>query len=147
MAEITIRKGMPDAQLTREQFAERLRRRFHDPAFAAAEAEIETIVAIAWEAYDDYRKAPYTHPAGPGFADPAYDLSDEWRETARQIAAAQARQKDAAAPSRILIVNGSSRSEHTCPGEMSKTFRLATLAREAIESEGGIEVDFLDLSR
>jgi hypothetical protein len=37
------------------------------------------------------------------------------------------------------------RSEHTCPGETSKTFRLAKIAQAALEA-GGAQVDFLDLS-
>ena len=40
---------------------------------------IDQLAAIAWSAYDEGRKAPHTHPAGPGFEDPAYALSDEWR--------------------------------------------------------------------
>ncbi len=46
----------------------------------------------------------------------------------------------------MLIVNGSTRSEHSCPGEISKTRRLAQAARSAIEALPGYEVDFLDLS-
>ena len=51
-----------------------------------------------------------------------------------------------AAPARILLINASSRSEHTCPGEMSKTFRLARDRAAELEA-AGIEVDLLDLSR
>src|SRR5262249_51750245 len=49
--------------------------------------------------------------------------------------------------SRILVINGSTRSDQTCPGEMSKTFRLAKLAERIISGDKGFEVDFLDLSR
>src|SRR5258708_19685636 len=49
--------------------------------------------------------------------------------------------------SRILIVNGSSRSDQTCPGEMSKTYRLVTLAKEVVEKTRGFEAEALDLSR
>lgn len=45
----------------------------------------------------------------------------------------------------ILLINGSSRTEHTCPGEMSKNWRLVELA--VFESSGGFAVDVLDLSR
>ena len=48
-------------------------------------------------------------------------------------------------PSRILLVCGAARTDQTCPGEMSKTFRLVQLAREVIE-EAEIECDLLDLS-
>ena len=46
----------------------------------------------------------------------------------------------------LLVINASPRSEHTCPGEMSKSWRLAEIARSALEGEG-IEVELLDLSR
>jgi hypothetical protein len=73
-------------------------------------------------------------------------LSRNRLETRARIAAAEARQKDPASLSRILIVNGSTRSEHSCPGEISKTRRLAQAAQAAIEARAGYEVDFLDLS-
>jgi hypothetical protein len=47
---------------------------------------------------------------------------------------------------RVLIINGSSRSEHTCPGEMSKSWRLIKLA-EPVFQEEGFDVEILDLSR
>jgi multimeric flavodoxin WrbA len=46
-----------------------------------------------------------------------------------------------------LIVNGSSRSDQTCPGEMSKTYRLVTMAKEVVEKMHGFEAEILDLSR
>jgi multimeric flavodoxin WrbA len=45
-----------------------------------------------------------------------------------------------------LLVCGSSRNDGTCPGEMSKTFRLVQLAQEVLVAEG-MQVDLLDLSR
>lgn len=92
------------------------------------------------------RKSPITEKAGPGFKDPDYDLSVEWREASDRIAAAQARQRDAATPSRVLIVVGSSRNDFTCPGEMSKSFRLGQRAEAALH-RASVEVDMLDLSR
>jgi multimeric flavodoxin WrbA len=47
----------------------------------------------------------------------------------------------------VLVINGSARTDQSCPGEMSKTYRLAQLARKELEAGGGCEVDFLDLSR
>jgi multimeric flavodoxin WrbA len=44
------------------------------------------------------------------------------------------------------LVLGSTRSEHTCPGEISKTRRLVAAAREAALEHPGCEVDVLDLS-
>jgi multimeric flavodoxin WrbA len=37
-------------------------------------------------------------------------------------------------PARFLLINCSSRNEHTCPGEMSKSYRLLELARDALTS-------------
>ena len=125
-----IRKGMPDVQLTREEFARRFRAALCDPGFEPLKDAIDRITDAAWDAYDDYRKAPHTRKAGQGFADPDYDLSVDWIEASRKIKEAERAQKDPASPSRILLINGAARSEHTCPGEMSKTFRLATIARD-----------------
>jgi multimeric flavodoxin WrbA len=147
MARIKVRTGMPSVQLTRQEFARRFRNRFVDPVFDGLEREIEKIIEAAWNGYDEDRKSPRTRPAGPGFADPAYALSDEWREASRRIKDAERRQTNAKSPSRILLINGAARSEHTCPGEMSKTFRLVTVAREIIETARGFEVELLDLSR
>ena len=63
------------------------------------------------------------------------------------IQAAKARHVDRDGPMRILLVNGSSRSEHSCPGEMSKSWRLTQIAREVFDGQGGFETTVLDLSR
>ena len=73
-------------------------------------------------------------------------LPVEWARTKAAIADAERRQKDKASPTRILLVNGSTRSQHTCPGEISKTLRLVQHARQVIESLPGHEVDELDVS-
>jgi multimeric flavodoxin WrbA len=70
----------------------------------------------------------------------------EWIAAREAIAAAERRQRDPSAPSRILGICASPRTDETCPGEMSKTFRLVQLAREIVES-AGIAFDLLDLSR
>ena len=44
------------------------------------------------------------------------------------------------------MICGSPRNDGTCPGEISKTFRLAGLVSEVLVEEK-IEVDFLDLSQ
>ena len=147
MADVEIRKGMPSVQLDKQEFKRRYLARFYDPAFEALKPEIDKIAEVAWKSYEDYNKNPRTRKAGPDFADPNYDLSIEWLETRAAIEAAERKQQDQKSPSRILLVNGSSRSEHTCPGEMSKTFRLVTIAKEVIETSGGFEVELLDLSR
>ena len=142
-----IRKGMPSVQLSKAEFTARLRERFYDPAFAEVGAEIERIIEKAWEGYDKYRKNPRTQSAGRGFADPNFELPMEWLATRTAIRNADRRQKNRKVPSRILLINGSSRSDQSCPGEMSKTFRLVTMAKEVIAKARGFEADLLDLSR
>lgn len=147
MARVRIRSGMPSVHVGKAEFARRFRDRFYDPGFEGVGAEIEKVVEAAWEAYDEYRKSPRTRRAGKGFADPDYELPVEWLETRRRIREAERRQKSRRSPARVLIVNGSSRSDQSCPGEMSKTFRLVQIARRIIEKERNFEVEILDLSR
>jgi multimeric flavodoxin WrbA len=146
MARITVRKGMPSVALTKAEFTERARQRFFDPAFDPLQAEIGEIIDAAWNGYHKYRKAPRTKKAGRGYVDPDYDLSIDWIKARDAIARAERRQKSAAAKSRILLINGSMRSDQSCPGELSKTWRLVEMARKVIERERGFEVEVLDLS-
>jgi multimeric flavodoxin WrbA len=146
MPKIDVRKGMPSVALSREEFTRRFKTRFYDPIFEPLTPELDRIADAAWTSYHDYHKAPRTSPAGGGYADPAYQLSDEWRAASEAVKGAEARQKDKASPSRILIVNGSTRSDQTCPGEMSKTWRLAQIAKEIADSAPGFECELLDLS-
>lgn len=141
----TVRKGQAPPQLSRTEFHERFSGAFRDPAFGQEAEALSRIELIAWEAYRQGRKAPMSRPAGPGYADPGYELSDEWRENKERIDRLQAAWNDAETPSRVLLVNGSPRNDGTCPGEMSKTWRLVQLARERIE-RAGIQADVLDLS-
>ena len=146
MAPVDVRKGMPSVELSREEFEKRYRSRFADPAFEALQRELEAIIEAAWDGYSNSRKAPVTRKAGPGFADPAYDISVDWLAAREAILTAQRRHDAADQTLRILLINGSSRSEHTCPGEMSKTWRLVKIA-EPVFQEMGFAVDILDLSR
>jgi multimeric flavodoxin WrbA len=146
MARITVRKGMPSVALTKARFTQLARERFFDPAFDPLQAEIGKVIDAAWDGYHKYRKAPCTKKTGRGYADPDYDLSVDWLKAHDAIARAQRRQKSAAAKSRILVINGSMRSNQTCPGEISKTWRLVEVARKVIERERGFEVEVLDLS-
>lgn len=141
-----VRKGQAPPALSRAAFGERFRQSFFDPAFRAADEAIARLEEIAWDAYRKDRKAPVTSKAGPGFADPQYELSAQWRETRDRVEAAQRRQHDPASPSRVLLVCGSPRNDGSCPGEMSKTFRLVKIAEETLGG-AGIGVDRLDLSR
>ena len=138
-----VRTGQ--AQSTgRHEFGERFRQRFVDPAYDAERDALARLEQIAWEAFEEGRKAPVTVKAGPDFSDPDYDLSREWRDLQLRLKSAQ--DGWATSPSRVLIINASPRNDGTCPGEMSKTWRMTQLARAACEAEG-VEVDLLDLSR
>jgi multimeric flavodoxin WrbA len=139
--------GMPDVALDREQFERRFRERHFDPLFDEVDAELDAVIDRAWRAYTENRKAPRTRKAGPKFADPSYDLSIEWLAAHDAIERAAALHADPNGTSRILVINGSARTDQSCPGEMSKSYRLAKLAQTAIEEHDGFEVDFLDLSR
>ena len=141
------RKGQPSVQLSRQEFVERLRERFYDPAYRSHLSEFERLADVAWDAYDDYRKSPIRRRAGTAFKDPDYQLPVEWLETRKAIMAAERRQRSRKGPSRILLICGAARNDQTCPGEMSKTFRLAQVARREIERQTRFECDFLDLSR
>ncbi|MDB5600394.1 MAG: NADPH-dependent reductase [Xanthobacteraceae bacterium] len=147
MSQPDVRKGMPPRQLNRAQFEHRFQSRFIDPAFGPLQTELQSITDAAWDAYANSRKAPLTRKAGPGFADPDYDIAIDWLEARAAIDAAQARHDDSDSPLRILLINGSARTEHTCPGEMSKSWRMVELARGLIVERGGFEVEILDLSR
>ncbi len=141
----TVRKGQAPSPLARNEFHLRFMQSYFDPAYQAETDALARLEEIAFQAYTEGRKAPRTHKAGPGFADPDYDLSIEWRATRDKLIAAQQRWGQAATPSRVLLVCGSSRNDGSCPGEISKTFRLVQLAREVLEA-AAIEVDVLDLS-
>jgi NADPH-dependent FMN reductase len=141
----TIRKGAPAVTLSRDEFRTRFRARFLDPAYEAVATEVAAVEEVAWDAYTHHRKAPRTRAAGPGFADPSYELSLDWLATRDAIHAAQARH-DEVGPPRILVVAGGSRNEHTCPGEQSKTQRLVDAACAELRRCGAI-VELLDLSR
>jgi len=146
MANPDVRKGMPSVELSRAEFERRYRSRFVDPAFEPLACELDAIVAAAWDGYSNSRKAPRTRKAGPGFADPDYALSVDWLAAREAILEAQRRHDDAGETPRILLINGSSRSEHSCPGEMSKSWRLVKVAQPVFQ-EMGLAVDLLDLSR
>lgn len=141
------RRGSPDPTLDEAEFRRRFLLQFQDPAFAAVRAELNRIVAVAWEGYNAGRKAPVTRKAGAGYADADYDLSVDWIAAHDAVTAAQRQHEDPRSRPRVLLINGSSRSEHTCPGEVSKSWRLLQLAHEVLARPGDIEIEVLDLAR
>ena len=107
--------------------------------------QIGELLELAWSAYVEARKSPVTRRAGAEFSDPDYELSVEWLAAREAIQAAQQRHADGSGPPRVLLICGSPRNDQSCPGEMSKTFRMAQIARETLVADGA-EVDLLDLS-
>ena len=140
-----IRTGQAPAPLTRAQFQERFRARFYDPAFEGEREAVARLEAIAWDALQKGRKAPITRPAGRSFADPTYEVSVQWLHTRKRLKAAQKCWGDSTAPSRVLLICGSARNDGSCPGEISKTWRLTEMARQVVE-KAGMQADVLDLS-
>jgi hypothetical protein len=137
---------MPSPRLDEATFKLRFRRQFADSAFDPLEPELTKMAHAAWDAYAHSRKSPHTRKTGAGFADPDYDIAADWLKARDAVAEAQRQHEAPGPPNRVLLINGSPRSEHTCPGEMSKSFRLMKLAEHTfIESE--MAVDILDLSR
>jgi 23S rRNA A2030 N6-methylase RlmJ len=120
---------MPSPRLGEAEFRRRFLSQFQDRAYEPLAAELDRVAAAAWDAYDGQRKSPHTRRAGNEFADPNYELSVDWLKARAAIAEAQRRHDERTTPA-ILLVNGSSRSEHTCPGEMSKSYRLVEIAHE-----------------
>jgi hypothetical protein len=120
MSQPDVRKGMPPRRLECRAFEQRFKSAFVDPVFAPLQRKLQAIADAAWDAYDDGRKAPITRKAGAGFADPDYEIAIDWLTARDAIDDARRRHDDPAGASRILVVNGSSRTEHNCPGEMSK---------------------------
>lgn len=132
-------------KLTREEFMERFHAKFHDPNFDKVRKNIEEIGQIAWENYQEGRKAPNTQPAGENYTDPNYQLSIDWINAKKDIEIAQKLHDDQTLKSNVLLIIASDRNEGTCPGEYSKTSRLAHAAQKVLEEEA-LKVEVLDLS-
>ena len=140
------RKGMEPTTLNEGEFRRRFLSQFTDPAFDSLQAELGKVAGAAWDGYHAGRKSPRTQKAGEGFTDPNYDLAADWIAAKAAIDQAQREHDDKSEPPCILIVNCSSRSENTCPGEMSKSWRLLKIAQEICGVDGTL-VRTLDLSR
>lgn len=142
---LKIRKGQAPAALGRNEFHIEFQKSFLDSSFTKVSEQLSKVEEIAWINYKDGHKAPLTEKAGAEFSDPKYDLSVEWKATRDKLIAAEKKQKSSSTNSRVLLICGSARNDGSCPGEVSKTWRMSIIAKEVLEAEG-IEVDFLDLS-
>lgn len=140
-----VRKGQGEWPLARDEFERRYRERFYDPAFGADAVAIDKLMNVAWQNYCEYHKSPRKQKAGTEFADPEFELAEEWLAARERIRQAEQQQRNPASPSRVLLICAASRNDKTCPGEMSKTFRLTQIARDIFEAQNA-QVDLLDLS-
>ncbi|CAN7767520.1 flavodoxin family protein [Ensifer sp. NM-2] len=145
--DLVPRKGSPSPRLDEGEFKKRFLQQFQDSSYGELDVELERIAEAAWDAYAHQRKSPRVRKAGQGFADPNYDLAVDWLDARDSIAKAQMRHEDDNGPFRILLINGSSRSEHSCPGEVSKSFRMIEIAKAVFDDASEFAVDVLDLSR
>ena len=94
MSTPTVRKGQGPVKLTHDEFVRRLRERFADAAFEEVRDSLDRVIDVAWQTYDDYRKDLQKRKAGPGFADPEFDLPVEWLAARDAILAAQQEHDD-----------------------------------------------------
>jgi len=140
------RRDANPQRISESEFKERFKNHFVDPAFDKLRDKIDEMASIAWAAKQDSRKAPNTQKAGPGYANPSYELSREWIKARKAIDEAAKVYADAMGPDRILIISGSDRNDQTCPQEISKSSRLVAIARDTLEKEKNIAVETLDLS-
>jgi len=146
MTDLSPRTTDTNHKLGHAEFKSRFFEIFRDPSFSPLQSSLEEISEIAWKNFQESHKAPQKMKAGPGYANPDYELSMDWVNAKRAIEAAQKRHDDPTAPTRVLIINGSHRNEGTCPSEISKTSRLVKRAVEQFEKEN-IEVQLLELDR
>lgn len=142
---IKPRKGQAPPPLGRDEFHIEFRKSFSDPSFTQVSEALAQVEQVAWVNYHEGHKAPITEKAGLNFADPDYDLSVEWKASSQRLAQLETLQKEPKTPSRVLLICGSARNDGSCPGEISKTWRLTVIAQKILEAEK-IEVDLLDLS-
>lgn len=139
------RKGTASTALSEAEFKKRFKSAYRDPAFDALADELDRLAGAAWDSYRESRKSPHTAKAGTQYHDPDYELARDWLDARAAIEAAQQRHEQALRP-HVLLINASPRNEHTCPGEMSKSYRLAQFAA-AVFRQQDIAVAELDLSR
>lgn len=131
--------------LDRQTFGQRFRMAYADPLYETVADALERLEEVAWQAYITGRKSPCTERAGADFENPDFELSSEWLATRRRVLRAQEKWSCPETPTRVLLVCGAARNDGTCPGEMSKTFRLLSHIRETVMQDG-VETDVLDLS-
>jgi multimeric flavodoxin WrbA len=142
----TVRKGQQQWPQSRTEFDSHFDERFFNTEFAGERQALGRLRELAWQHYKGYDKSPRRRAAGRGFAEPSYELPVQWLDTRRAIRQAARTQRSSRSRDRILLICASSRNDKTCPGEMSKTYRLTRMAEQTLAANHA-EVDLLDLSK
>lgn len=140
-----VRKSDADWKLEETEFRRRYQQQFRHPNFEKHQEALEEITTEAWKCYQEGKKSPNTVQAGPQYKNPDYELSLDWIASKAAVDEAQRLHEDPSGPSRVLVICASDRNDMTCPGEISKSFRLSKIAMETLKEEG-MEVEFLNLS-
>ena len=125
-----VRKGQGSTQLTREEFERRWRERFYDPAFDAVAGRARSRSSTSRGAHTTSigRTLARARPV-PSSPIPTSICRSNGSRPGERIREAERGSDGADSPSRVLLVCGVAAHDETCPGEMSKTFRL-TASRE-----------------
>lgn len=140
-----IRKGQPSTVLSKADYEKRWRQQFPDQAFANVTEELKSVFEASWTFYETQKKYVESAPIGTGYQNPEFQAPVAWLRTKKKMEDAQFRNRDLTQRKRILVVCASSRNEHTCPSEVSKSSRLAKRAQELVE-RSGLECSLIDLS-
>ena len=141
-----IHKGQGKVDLERAEFDRRARLLFKGTPLNENPQAVKQVIDGLWQEYDDSDKSPQTRKAGAQFAKPNFELDVEWLAARQAIHQAKKAHDSKKTPLRILLINGSPRSDNTCPGEMSKSHRLCESAKKIFQ-KSKIEFEYLDLSR
>ncbi len=102
-------------------------------------ARLARVIDVAWHELPRLSQEPADAARRSRVRRSGLRTAVEWLEARDHILEAQRRYDDPGARSRILLIAGAARHDQTCPGEMSKTFRLVELAR-TVDRSGRLRV-------
>lgn len=146
MLEPKVRKSDEEWKIERQDFKRRFGQSFRDPYFDKHQEKVFELEELAWKIYEESRKSPQKTKAGKDFKDPDFEVSIDWLNARKAIKEAQVIHDDQNLPLKVLLICASDRNDHTCPGEISKSYRLTKIAEKTMKSRG-IEVEVLNLSK
>lgn len=141
-----VRKGQGKVDLSQKDFRDRAALEFQGAEFRNISDSVRRVIDLQWKRYDHSEKYAESRPAGPGFKHPEVQVGGEWLATKKSLSDAKRVHDRREGPPRFLVINGSPRSDNTCPGEMSKTHRLCETAIRHLKREK-VDIEYLDLSR